>query len=216
MTQFCIFIVLFLQSCVTLQKMSSADSTYIHKTISSDCRNLDGSHNLYFKIQNSTMSLDLDWITHGDGTFEGDFFDPLGRSVAHWKMNGNYLSFVSDFSSALSSLQVDETGFLTLDGQSLLIKSEELGCFFSGRLPKSWTNGLLGDLTTWRLEYTDEWREIEFEGGKTRCGSVQSRGFKSLFTSSIKFCISSSNKSGNIYWRDQFRVEWSSLDEPGS
>lgn len=210
------FIVFFLQSCVTAKKMSNEDSSYIVKTISSSCRNLDGSHNLYFKIQNSTMSLDLDWITHGDGTFEGDFFDPLGRSVAHWKMNGNYLTFVSDFSSTLSSLQVDEGGFLSIDGQSLLIKSDELGCLFSGLLPKSWTSGLMGDLTTWGVEYTDEKRTIEFEGGKTRCGSLRPSGFKSFFASPIKFCISSSKKSGNIYWRDQFKVEWSSLDEPSS
>ena len=205
-----------LQSCVTMEKMSVENRDYILKTVTSDCKNLEGSHNLFFKIQGSTLSLDLDWITRPDGTFEGDFFDPLGRIFARWKMKGSFLSFVSDFPSNLSSLEADKDGFLSINHQSLYIKSSEMGCFFSGLLPRAWAVDLKGDLTNWSFEYADSARSIEFIGGKIRCGSARPRGVKGFFASPIQFCMSSANRSGNIFWRDQFKVDWSSLDEPGS
>ena len=201
--------------CVTLPRISSQERESILNKYSSDCRSLEGSHVVSFSQGTKFISLDLDWISKSDGSFIGNVVDPLGRTVAEWTMNGAQLSFATKIQSPLAMLGIDRGGFLTFDQQSSFIKAGELSCLLKGLVPANWLGLTRGSSSNWESNYRDRERKIVVTNdSKDICGSISPSGIIGWFVKPIHFCTHSTR--GELSWGDQFRLEWRSLDEPGS
>lgn len=210
-----IFFSVGLSGCVTMPSLPPQERDLILNSFSSNCRNLEGSHVVGFSQGTKYISLDLDWISKSDGSFVGNVFDPLGRTVAEWTMSGAQFSFSTKIQSPLSMLGVDSSGYLTFDHQSSFIKTGELSCLLKGLVPTSWLFSPRGSSSSWESSYRDSERKIVVTNdSKEVCGSVSPSGIMEWFVKSIHFCTHSTK--GQVSWGDQFRIEWRSLDEPGS
>ncbi len=201
--------------CVTPPTLPSGERDLILNRFSSDCRSLEGSHVVSLSQGTKFISLDLDWISKSDGSFVGNVIDPLGRTVAEWTMSGAQFSFSTQIQSPLSMLGVDSSGYLTFDHQVSLIKTGELSCLLKGLVPKNWLTSPTGSSSNWESSYRDKERKIVVKNdSKDVCGAVSPSGIIGWFVKSIHFCTHSTR--GQLSWGDQFRLEWRSLDEPGS
>jgi len=195
--------------------MGVEEHAAILSRFSSDCLNMEGGHVVSFTNQTSFISMDLDWISRSDGGFVGNVIDPLGRTVAEFTMQGSNFSFSSKMNSPLSLLGVNSIGYLTFDRQSSYVKTRELSCLLKGLVPENWLASARGSSLNWETSYRDSERKIVVtNASKDICGEVSPSGIMGWLVKSIHFCTNP--RRGQISWGDQFRLEWRSLDEPGS
>jgi hypothetical protein len=214
-----ISLILTLFGCVTTPKVSSEVREKIREDVvkkyGSSCRDIDGSHVLSLTQNGKFLSMDLDWVSRADGTFLGQVVDPLGRSVAEWSMSGSGVVFSSKIDSPLKKVSVNELGFLTFEDQSLYLRADELSCLLNGFVPKDWLGPFEGSVLIWESVYSDQGRKIAVSRVSGQiCGTVGPGGIIGWFARPIKFCTGL--LQGEMSWGEQIRLEWRSLDEPGS
>lgn len=204
-----------LLGCVTTPKMNSEAREEVLRKFGSHCRDMDGSHVLSLNQNAKFFSMDMDWVSKADGAFLGQIIDPLGRSVAEWSIDGQHVVYSSKIESPLQKLGVNPSGFLTFDGQGLYLRAEELSCLLKGFVPREWLMDIEGEVSIWGSSYTDHERKVVVSRVSNEvCGTVGPGGIIGWLAKPIKFCISPIE--GEILWGERFRLEWRSLDEPGS
>jgi hypothetical protein len=145
-TLVCLLALLML-GCQTPQRLAVSEIPSSMLPLFGKCANPeDGGGEITYSLNKKLISgIRLDWVQSSDA-FIGELSDPVGSTFIRWnESKENQKIFFSGYAAPSTDLvSVDKNGFLNYDSYLVGVKSKEIPCFLSFKIPYSWTENLIG------------------------------------------------------------------------
>lgn len=148
--------------------------------------------------------VDLDALPSGG--WEMTVNEIIGAPLVHatWQrlevVQGGKITVDGSIAHRLPLLDINQSGFLSVDGQSVLLKPTELPCLFEGQLPTAWlvhlTKVILATNERVQAQIVEEERKmtVDFQFSNTKsmqsaCAAVESTGWWAWWKPKWQWCV---------------------------
>jgi hypothetical protein len=127
-----------LNSCQTFSRRSRPEIPAVVQSHFAACAGKDGVMTVeLIGGQGLIAAGQLEWAGNNDGSWEGDMINPFGQSLLRFVATKQSILVSGRLEDRLPKLGV-KGGYLTVDGNRVGIRVDELLCFLAFKLPARW------------------------------------------------------------------------------
>lgn len=185
----------------------------------------DGLGRITLEEKDLRLDLDLEWIIQ-DGVLNSQMFSSLGETLLSLKVvrEPPELQIDGRVKEKLPTIELDNDGFLEIDGNFVGIKGWELACFLKHRFPRSWLDHVRQheiNENTIKLRVEEDGRDIDLRANTVPldnikvCAVINWRNAFGIVKSTLEVCNveEKGTYSTTFSGYDDYELKWVDSNE---